>query len=72
MNKQKYDLHHIDVNNCANKIGNRFNLILIAGLRAREIKRGHAKLVKENNSPIVTALREIEKGLVGPEYIKKI
>lgn len=72
MSKNKFDSHHIDVNTCAEKIGNRFNLILIAGIRAREIKKGHAKKVKENNGPIITALREIEQGLVGSDYIKKV
>lgn len=72
MLKNKFDPHHIDINTCAEKIGNRFNLILIAGIRARELKKGHAKKVKENNSPIITALREIENGHIGTDYIKKV
>lgn len=48
------------------KIGNRYNLILVATARAREIKRekhGSAR------SSILTALEEIEAGKVGLEYL---
>jgi DNA-directed RNA polymerase omega subunit len=51
----------------ANKIGNRYDLILVATARAREIKKekhGSAR------SSILTALEEIEEGKVGREYLK--
>ncbi len=72
MNNNKYDPHHIDTNRCVENIGNRFNLILVAGARVRELRRGHAKKVLENNSPSITALREIEQGHIGKDYLKKI
>jgi DNA-directed RNA polymerase subunit omega len=56
----------------AEAIGNRFDMVLIASIRARELKRKYAPLVKCDNGPIVTALREIEDGLVGIDYLKKI
>jgi DNA-directed RNA polymerase subunit omega len=55
-----------------NKVGNRFDLILIASHRARELKRGYIPKIKTNNGPILTALHEIEAGLVGREYLKRI
>ena len=42
--------------------GSRFNLVLVASQRAREIKRGSMPKVDGNNGPIVTALAEIEQG----------
>jgi|TARA_R110000868_G_scaffold337974_2_gene598779 DNA-directed RNA polymerase subunit omega len=54
------------------KIGNRYDLVLIATTRVRELKRGHAPLVKTNNKEVVTALMEIEQGKIGREYLLKI
>ena len=54
-------------------VGNRFDLVLIASARVRELKRGHLPKLNSNKAgPIVTALMEIEKGLVGREYLNKI
>jgi DNA-directed RNA polymerase subunit omega len=57
---------------CVEKIGNRFNLVLVASLRARELGRGHKKLVNTPNGNIVTALQEIEAGLVTADYLKRV
>ena len=56
----------------AEAVGNRFDLILIASQRVRELKKGHAPKVTTKNGPVVTALREVEKGLVGREYLKRV
>jgi len=55
-------------------IGNRFEMVLIAAARVRELKRGHkSKLDQPTKAgPTVTALMEIEKGLVGREYLKQV
>ena len=53
-------------------IGNRFDLVLIASHRVRELKRGHRSTLNTKAGPVVTALEEIEKGLVGKEYLKRI
>lgn len=53
-------------------IGNRFDLVLIAAIRARELKRGHMPLVTCNNGVNVTALREIEAGKIGRDYLEKL
>lgn len=54
------------------KIGNIYNTVLIASLRARELRSGHAPMVNEKNGNLITALREIEEGKVGIEYLEKI
>lgn len=53
-------------------VGNRFDLVLIASQRVRELKNGHAPKVTTKNGPIVTALREVEQGHVGREYLKRV
>ena len=62
----------VDMEVCVDKIGGRFDLIILAAQRAREIKRGSAKLVPSPNGAIVSALQEVEAGLVGKEYLLKI
>ena len=53
-------------------VGNRFDLVLIAAQRVRELKRGHRSTLNTKAGPMVTALEEIEAGLVGREYLKRI
>lgn len=52
-------------------VGNRYDLVLIASRRVRELSSGHAAQVSSRNMPVVTALREIEAGLVGRDYLHK-
>jgi DNA-directed RNA polymerase omega subunit len=56
----------------ANAVGNRYDLVLIAVARARELKRGYIPHIKTKHKHIVTALNEIEEGFVGREYLDKI
>jgi len=51
--------------------GNKYDLVLIAARRARELKRGWRPLVQCDNDVLVTALREIEAGLIGRDYLLK-
>jgi DNA-directed RNA polymerase subunit omega len=53
-------------------VGSRFDLVLIASQRVRELKRGHKSLLNTKAGPTVTALMEIEAGLVGRDYLKRI
>jgi DNA-directed RNA polymerase subunit omega len=54
-------------------VGNRFDLVLIASTRVRELKKGYkSKLSTITDGPIVTALKEVEKGFVGRDYLKKL
>jgi DNA-directed RNA polymerase subunit omega len=63
-----------DTEKCVSNIGNRFDLVLVASQRARELRRGHRPLVENHNnsSPVVLALKEIEMGKVGREYLRKV
>ena len=55
------------------KIGSRYDLVLAASQRARELSRGDASRMenREQHTPLVQAIREIEAGLIGREYIVK-
>jgi DNA-directed RNA polymerase subunit omega len=53
-------------------VENRFDLVLIASQRARELKRGSLPKVASKNGTVVTALREIEEGHIGRDYLKRI
>ena len=64
--------NNVDYQKCADNIGNRFDMVLVATLRARELKRGYAKNVNTPNGHIVTALQEIQAGHIGREYLKRI
>ncbi|NQY33993.1 MAG: DNA-directed RNA polymerase subunit omega [Alteromonadaceae bacterium] len=56
----------VTVEDAVDKIGNRFDLVLVASRRARQIATGGKDpLVElENDKPTVLALREIEAGLI--------
>jgi DNA-directed RNA polymerase subunit omega len=55
----------------AAQVGGKYDLVLIAARRARELNRGWRPLVKSKNDVVVTALREIEAGLIGRDYLLK-
>lgn len=55
----------ITVEDCLNHVDNRFDLVLLATKRARQLARGVKSLLPEDNDkPTVVALREIAAGLV--------
>jgi DNA-directed RNA polymerase subunit omega len=54
------------------KIGNRFDLILVASIRARELHAGAVPFVPASKNKTLTALREIEAGFVGRDYLQKL
>ena len=53
------------------KIGNIYDVVLIAACRYRELKRGYIPMVKTKLGPIGTTLTEIEQGIIGRDYIVK-
>jgi DNA-directed RNA polymerase subunit omega len=60
----------ITVEDCLEHVDNRFQLVLMASRRARQLARGIEPLVEwENDKPTVVALREIAEGKVGPEVM---
>lgn len=54
------------------QVGNRYDLILIASARIRELHKGHRPKLNTKHGKSLTALTEIEEGLVGREYLKRI
>ena len=57
----------ITVEDCLDGVGNRFDLVLLATKRARQLANGIDPLLPaENDKPTVIALREIAEGLVTP------
>jgi len=62
----------ITVEDCLEKIPNRFQLVLAATYRARMLNQGHTPKIESKNKSVVTALREIADGKVGLEMLKKV
>ena len=62
----------ITVEDCLERIPNRFQLVLCATYRARMLSQGHTPKVESKNKPGGTALREIGGGLIGTEMLKKV
>ena len=55
----------VTVEDCLSNVDNRFQLVLVATKRARQISLGAEPLVEEEkDKPTVIALREIAEGLV--------
>ncbi len=62
----------VTVEDAVAQVGNRFDLVLLAAHRARQISTGSNPLVEEeNDKPTVIALREIEEGLITEEFLAK-
>lgn len=52
----------VTVEDCLEKVGNRFALVILAAERARQLSKRVRPLVVCDNKPAVTALREIAMG----------
>lgn len=63
----------VTVEDCLEHVANRFELVMVASKRARQIAvRGDQPLVEwENDKPTVVALREIAEGLVTADILDK-
>ncbi len=60
----------ITVEDCLEHVDNRFQLVLLATKRARQLVNGMEPLVPwENDKPTVVALREIADGLISEESL---
>ncbi len=63
----------LTVEDCLTQIDNRYDLVLLAAKRTRQLILGKDALVDENNNkPAVIALREIADGLITMENIDTI
>jgi len=60
----------VTVEDCLDKVDNRFQLVLVATKRARQLSKGAEPFVAwENDKPTVVALREIEEDYVTPRIL---
>jgi DNA-directed RNA polymerase subunit omega len=57
----------ITIEDCMEQVGNRFHLVRMASIRAKQLKKGaRPLLISEENKEVVMSLREIAAGLVKP------
>ena len=62
----------VTVEDCLEKVENRFQLVILASKRAKQLYKVAQPLVDcKNNRQIVTALREIAAGKIGFEVSRK-
>lgn len=63
----------VTVEDCLSKVANRFELVLIASKRARELTMtgAEAHVQWENDKPTVVALREIAEGYITAAYLSE-
>ena len=59
----------ITIEDCTEKVPNRFHLVKMASIRTKQLKKGAQALVDaEENKEVVLSLREIAAGFVKPDY----
>ena len=62
----------VTVEDCLENMDNRFQLVMVASKRARQLSNGSdAKLDWENDKPTVMALREIAAGLISRDILSE-
>ncbi len=63
----------VTVEDCLGRVDNRFELILVASKRARQLANGkESTLPWENDKPTVLALREIAAGNVSADILREV
>lgn len=63
----------VTVEDCLENVDNRFELVLVASKRARQVAMGAQPLVdEENDKPTVIALREIAEDLVNAKILEEV
>lgn len=54
----------VTVEDCLMKVPSRFELVMLASKRARQLLKGAKPLVEDENREVVIALREVAAGVV--------
>jgi len=58
----------ITIEDCTERVPNRFHLVQMASVRTKQLKKGARSLVQtEDNKEVVIALREIAAGYILPD-----
>ena len=60
----EYTMARVSVEDCLKKMPNRFELVMVAADRTRQLMENGEALLNVKNKHAVTALREIAEGLV--------
>ncbi|MDR0355734.1 MAG: DNA-directed RNA polymerase subunit omega [Deltaproteobacteria bacterium] len=60
----------VTIEDCLEKVENRFMLVHLAAERARQLKKGAPPFSPKNNKDVVLALREIADGHITPQNIR--
>jgi len=58
----------ITVEDCLEKVPNRFELVLLGARRSKQLLKGARPLVESDNKEVVTALREVAESKVRMRY----
>ena len=63
----------VTVEDCLENVANRFELVMVASKRARQLATGGKDplVEEESDKPTVIALREIAEGLVSPDILTR-
>ncbi len=63
----------VTVEDCLENVDNRFELVMLASKRARQLATGgkEPKVAWDNDKPTVVALREIAEGLVDDDVVQQ-
>ena len=63
----------VTVEDCLDHVDNRFELVMVASKRARQLTLGgkDPKLEREHDKPTVMALREIADGLITAQTVEE-
>lgn len=71
---KKPRLHELEITTeeCTKVIENKYEMILMAAARARELERGSKPMVIGDNKHCVTAMKEIAAGLVDREIVHRV
>ena len=63
----------VTVEDCLGNVANRFELVMVASKRARQIATGGKEVLvkEESDKPTVVALREISEGLITADILAR-
>jgi len=64
-------MSRITVEDCLQKVDNRFELVILASKRARQLLKGAKPSIESRNREVVVALREVAAGKVRKAAIQK-
>jgi len=59
----------VTVEDCLERVPSRFELVLLAARRAKQLLKGSRPLVETDNKEVVTALREVAASKVSAVYL---